>query len=279
MDKTHQQDTGLPIRHSFGLTYLIALIITLIMAIASVVGIIFRSTIYPTEDLYSNFMPNDVVNLLIGVPILLGSMWLTYRGRLIGLLFWPGALLYVLYNYIAYLFALPFNQIFLLYLSLVTLSVYTIIAIVANIDGPLVKGHLSGHVPERLAGGVISGVGLLFLVRVLGVVILAVTDQSGIERVELSVLIADFLISPAMISGGILLWQQKGLGYVSGTGLLFQLSMLFIGLIIFMILQPLISAAQFNLIDVVIVLIMGLVCFIPFGLFVRGVNSAGVQPG
>jgi hypothetical protein len=275
MHTTHQQDTGLPIKQSLRLAYLISLMIAMVMIIASVIGIMLQSSIYPTEDLQRIFMPNDVVNLLIGVPILLGSMWFTHRGRLIGLLFWPGALLYVFYNYVAYLFAMQFNFLFLLYLSLVTLSAYTIIGLVANIDGSSVKGQLSDYVPERLAGGVITGLGLLFLIRVLAVMILAITNQTEIDRVELSVLIADFLVSPAMIVGGIFLWRKKALGYVSGTGLLFQLSMLFIGLIIFMILQPLITAAPFILIDIIVVLLMGLVCFIPFGLFLRGVISTG----
>ena len=219
-------------------------------------------------------MPNDVVNLLIGAPILLGSMWFTHRGRLIGLLFWPGALLYVFYNYVVYLFAMPFNSFFLLYISLVTLSVYSLIGLIANIDGTSVKGQLHGHVPERLAGGVIFGLGLLFLIRVIAMMILTIFNDAGIDRIELAVLIADFLISPALIIGGILLWRQKALGYVSGTGLLFQLSMLFIGLIMFMLLQPLITAVPFNLIDVAVVFIMGLVCFIPFGLFLKGIISA-----
>jgi hypothetical protein len=72
---------------------------------------------------------NDVVNLFIGLPILLGSMWLAWRGKLIGLLFWPGALFFVLYNYLIYVFAMPLNVAFLLHLALVTLSVYTIIGL------------------------------------------------------------------------------------------------------------------------------------------------------
>jgi hypothetical protein len=58
---------------------------------------------------------------------------------------------------------------------------------------------------------------------------------------------------------------------VAGLGLLFQGSMLFIGLIIFLLLQPLLTSAPFSIVDVIVVLVMGLICFIPFGLFVRGV--------
>jgi hypothetical protein len=40
-------------------------------------------------------------------------------------------------------------------------------------------------------------------------------------------------------------------------------------------LQPLLTDAPFALVDVIVVLIMGLICFIPFGLFVRGIVSRG----
>ena len=58
---------------------------------------------------------------------------------------------------------------------------------------------------------------------------------------------------------------------LAGTGLLFQASMLFIGLIMILLLQPLLTGAAFILTDIVVTFIMGLVCFIPFVLFVRGV--------
>jgi hypothetical protein len=49
--------------------------------------------------------------------------------------------------------------------------------------------------------------------------------------------------------------------------------MLFIGLIMFLLLQPVLTDAPFVLVDIIVVFIMGLICFIPFGLFVRGVVS------
>ena len=277
MNSTYQLHTGMPSKQKLRLAYLSSFTIVLVVTIASIAGILSQASIYPTEELRRNFMPNDVVNLLIGVPILLGSMWFTYRGKLIGLLLWPGALLFVFYNYLAYLFAVPFSEIYLLYLILVALSAYTFIGLIAVIDRAFVKNQLQGQVPERLAGGIISGLGLLFLIRVVAVLVLAIINETVITRIELSVLIADFLISPALIIGGILLWRKKALGYVSGTGFLFQLSMLFVGLIIFMILQPVITRADFILMDVIVVFIMGLVCFIPFGLFIRGVMSATRQ--
>ena len=46
-----------------------------------------------------------------------------------------------------------------------------------------------------------------------------------------------------------MLWRRTELGYVAGLGLLFQASMLFIGLIAFLLLRPLLSTVPFDLGD------------------------------
>jgi hypothetical protein len=267
--------TALPVTRNLKLVYMLSLVVAIFMTVASAAGLLCQPRIYPTDELLQSFVPNDVVNLAIGVPILLGSMWLTRRGKLVGLLFWPGALFYVLYNYIAYLFGMPLNVLFLPYLTLVALSTYTMIGLVASIDGKVVQQRLSGVVPEKVAGGVLVGFGVAFFLRVIGAIVDALISETAIPATELSVLISDFLLAPAWVIGGVLLWQRKALGYVSGAGLLSQASMLFVGLIIFLLLQPLLTAAPFALADVIVVFILGLICFIPFGLFVRGVASKG----
>ncbi len=273
MNTNQEHNANLPIRYNLTLIYALSFIVAILMATASVAGLLFPTVIYPTDELLRSFVSNDVVNLLIGLPILLGSMWLAWRGKLIGVLLWSGALFFVLYNYLVYVFAMPFNVAFLLHLALVTLSVYTLIALVANIDGKVVQQRLTGAVPERLAGGVLTGLGLLFFLRVVGVLVNALISQTPITETELALHIADFLIVPAWVIGGVLLWRCKEFGYVIGLGLLFQASMLFIGLIVFLLLQPFLTSAQFVLVDVVVIFSMGLVCFIPFALFVRGVVS------
>jgi len=275
MDTDQDRNAGLPVRRDLALSYALSFAIAILMAVASVAGLLRRTAIYPTDELLHSFVPNDVVNILIGLPILLGSMWLARRGKLIGLLFWPGALFYVLYNYLIYVFAMPLNVAFLLHLVLVTLSVYTLIGLIAGIDGQAVRQRLAGSVPERLGGGVLAGLGLLFLLQVISAIIAALSSQTSIAETELALHVSDFMIAPALVIGGVLLWRREEFGYVIGLGLLFQASMLFIALIIFLLLQPLLTTAPFALADVVVVSIMGLICFVPFGLFVRGVAATG----
>ena len=270
---------GFPPRGGLRLAEALSLLVALLMTAASLAGLLYPAEVYPAEESRLSFMPNDAINLVIGFPALLGSLWLSRRGRLIGLLFWPGALLYVLYNYLAYLVGLPFGILTLPSLVLVALSTYTLIGLAAGIDGQAVQRQLSGAVPERLGGGVLAGLGILVLLRAGAVVGAALADGSAPAAAELGTLVADFLICPAWIVGGVLLWRRKALGYVAGAGLLFQTSTLFLGLIGFMILQPVLTAAPVKAVDILVVFLMGMICFIPFALFVRGVVSGQHPPG
>jgi hypothetical protein len=153
----------------------------------------------------------------------------------------------------------------------VTLSIYSLISLVASIDWGKIQQRLTGAVHERTSGGILVVLGVLFLIQVVGVFITSLMNQVPITATELATHVSDFIISPALIIGGILLWQRKEFGYVSGLGLLFQSSMLFIGLIVFLIIQPLLTSTPFLVVEILIVFIMGLICFVPFILFIRGI--------
>ena len=271
MDTNQVNRIDLPVKGSLPLLHATSLLIAILMAGVSIAGLRESAVLYPTEELVQTFVPNDVVNLLIGLPVLLSSMWLAWRGKWTGFLLWMGALFFVFYNYTAYVFAMPLNGAFIASIFLMMLSVYTLIALVAMVDGKAIQEKLTGAVHEKFAGGVLAGLGFLFFFRVIGVLVNAINTGGTIAQTELAVNIADFLITPAWIVGGILLWRRRELGYVTGLGLLFQGSMLFIALIVFLLLQPLLTAAPFAVIDVIVIFLMGLICFIPFVLFLRGV--------
>jgi len=72
------------------------------MTVISLAGIVFQSSLYASDELRQSFVANDILNLVIGLPFILGSVWSARRGKWTGLLFLPGALFYIVYNYIAY---------------------------------------------------------------------------------------------------------------------------------------------------------------------------------
>jgi hypothetical protein len=263
--------SNLPINYGLRLITLSSLAIALLTAVASIASLVYQDDIYPTEALRTSFLANDVVNLFIGLPILLLSMGLAGRGKVVGLLFWPGALFYGLYNYLAYLFGMPFNGMFPFYLAIVTLSIYTTIGLVAGIDGQALKNRLAGRVPEKLAGGVLTAFGILFMLLATSEMITPLINQMPIARPDLGLAVADVILSAALAIGGVLLWQRQALGYVGGTGLLFLATMLFMGLIFVLLLQPFLTPTPLALTDVVVILLMSLVSIVPLALFMRGV--------
>lgn len=271
------QPSHLPVTRDLRLAYGLSLAVAILMTAASLAGLLIPEALYPGEDLSVAFVPNDVVNLFLGLPILLVSMALARGGKLVGLFFWPGALLYTLYNYIAYTIALALNVWALAYLVLVVLCVWVVVFLVFSMDMASIKEQLGGKVPEKLGGGVLVGLGGLFFIMRAGVIIQTLSGQ-GQNRAEGAVAIADLVIMPLLVLGGAWLWNKKPLGYACGAGLLFQASMLFVGLLVIFMLQPVLLLVPFPLVDFIVVFAMGLVCFIPFGLFVRGIARVGKFP-
>lgn len=262
---------SIPVTRNLTLTYRLSLVVAGLMAAASLAGLIFQNNLYPSIELRRSFVSNDAVNLFLGLPILLGSLAFAQRGKLVGLLFWPGALLFVAYNFIAYTIAMPIGLMTGLYLALVILSSYVLIRLLSSIDAPTVQQRLKGHVPERLAGGMLAGFGIMFFLRGIGVVVNALSGQAPLAGPELGTLVADFVTTPLWMVGGVFLWRHRAFGYLTAAGLLFQASMLFVGLLVFFILQPFLTGAPFPVNDFVVILGMGLIFFIPFGLFTRGI--------
>ena len=263
-----------PVRGDLAFVTLFSVIAALLMTVASAAGLFFSASVYPTEELFQNLAVNDVVNLVLILPVLLVSLFSARRGELIGLLFWQGALLAVVYNYLVYIFSMPVDWKQLFYIPLVILSGYALFRLVAAIDSQYVRDRLAGRVKEKLSGGLLIGFGLLISFRSVSVLAGSLSDPAGLPVTEIGVLIADLTSAILWLLGGAYLWRRKALGYVTGAGLLFQASMLFVGLIAFLLLQPVMTDAPFVLVDVVVVTVMGMVCSIPFVLFVRGVISS-----
>ena len=266
----------LPITRSLTLEYANSFVVAIIMVVASTVGIMYRSVIYPTEKLSIGFVSTDLLNLVVGLPVLLVSMWLTRRGKLAGLLCWPGALFYVLYIYTSYL-ALPVSVLLIPHIFLIILSAYSIIGIIVSINCDAVRQRLSGVIPAKTTGGILTSIAILVIVYQIISIITVLINQTTPDNVALVQWIDDLVVgSPALLVGGYLLLRRKALGYVAGAGLLLMCSVLFIGVIPAMVFQALSADTPIDVIGILIVLISGMVCFIPFVLFVRGVAKTRI---
>jgi hypothetical protein len=182
-------------------------------------------------------------------------------------------LFFVLYTYLIYVFAMPFNAAFLFDLMLVTLSLYTLLSLVSRIDGEAARQRLTGVVHEKIAGVLLAGQGLLNFIWVIGVLVNALMSGTSLAAGALANHITDVLITPAWVIGGLLLWRRHTLGYVTGLGLLLQGSMFIVAAAIISLSRQFISPAPLTLVKAFVILCGGLLCFIPLALYARGVVS------
>ena len=263
----------LPLKRHLVNAYRATLVVAIGMTFASIIGLLFQNAIYPTEDLSQSYVANDVVNLIIGLPILVWSVWLARRGRLIGLLFWPGALLYTFYNYIAYLFGIPFGWITIVNAALVLLSGYAMVELLRNMDHESVKAQIAEAVPVRFSGWVLIVYGVMFLGLAGNLISQASTSQAAFSTADIGVAIADIVLSVLLVGGSILLLRKTAVGFTSGGGLLFAATALFVGVVLVLAIRPFLSTATFNPTEVITLVVMSSFCFVAFGLFTRGILS------
>ncbi|HEX2740281.1 MAG TPA: hypothetical protein VHM69_07520 [Rubrobacter sp.] len=275
----------LPVKRGLTLPRRLSLVVAVLTAAASTAGLVLGPAgLYGTDPkralgvtegeaglLLPGFLGQDVFNLVVALPLLLGTMWLAQRGSLAGLLLWPGALFYVLYWYVLYLIGAPFSVLFLLYVPLVTLSACAIIALVSSIDDEEVRRRLAGAVPARIIGGILVALALLTIAQDgSGAFVTALGENAPIDPVARHVWIADLALqAPAVLAGGVLLWRREALGYVAGAGLLLQYGLSVVGFVASMALRAVLTASSLDMVALVILLVFGVICFVPLASFVR----------
>lgn len=280
---------NLPVTRDLTPLYALSLLIAALLAGVSVGGLVTRSAGLQAADipgavgvtastagvLVPGFLAQDAVTVVLGLPILLGSLWLAGRGSLVGLLLWPGALLYLLYSYAIHLLGAPFSVLFLPYAALVALSAYTTIGLVASVEGGAVRQRLEGVVPARTVGGILVALALLTLGQdASGAIATALAGGAPAEPAARHVWTADLAVEvPAMLTGGVLLWRRAMLGYVAGAGLLLQFGMTPFGLAAIMALQPLLVGSPADGATIMGLLAFVAVCFVPLLFFVRGATG------
>jgi hypothetical protein len=273
MISKQESTAGLPIKGKLTALCVCTVVILVLMIAASVAGVRYSHSVYPSDDLRRTFLPNDVVNLCIESPFMLVSLLLIWRNRLTGLLALAGALLSVLYSYLVYVLSMPIGIAFALHLALVILSTCALVSLIVHIDASAVRQCLVRAVPERATGAVLAGLGVLIFFRASGILLSGIAHQTPIVRTEFAVSVADSLIAPLWMINGVLLIFRKPFGYVAALGLLTQASLLFIGLIMFLLLQPSLTGVPVRWGDVVVIFVIGSICFVPLILCVRGIES------
>jgi hypothetical protein len=168
-----------------------------------------------------------LVMVVLGLPLLVGSMLAARRGSVRALPLWLGAVAYLGYNGVMLLLATPFNVLFLAYDAVLGLSLWTALTLLYRLDIDAYRQRLRPTVRRRLVAGFLwIVVTLNALVWLKGIVTgmtqdwpPAFLDGTGLTTLPTYVQDLAFWL-PASAVAGWWLWRAEPYGHLSATALL-----------------------------------------------------------
>jgi len=174
---------------------------------------------YDTVSTVAQMQGNDIITLVVGLPLLLISTWLAFRGSLRGRLLLTGTLAFFLYTYMSMSMLTAYNVLFLVYVALFTMSLYAFILCMLSFDLADLPRHFSEQLPRGWIACVLFAVGGFLSLAWFGRVIpelLHPETPAALENTTTRVIQAmDLaLIAPLAILSGILLLRRSAWGYL-----------------------------------------------------------------
>lgn len=182
---------------------------------------------YDTLFFGAGYKGQDAVVLLLGVPLLLVSLFFYRRGSLGGALLLSGTLGYFLYVYASMALGAAYNRLFLVYVALFSASLFALILTMTSLDLQVLGGRLDMGLgaPRRALAGFLFAGGLVTLF-VWGAPLLAALIRGvAPERMDSYTTMVTYgldlgIITPACFVGAMLIWRGAPLGYLVAMPLL-----------------------------------------------------------
>ncbi len=184
------------------------------------------------SDVAVQGIAQDIVTLLVGIPLLAISFLLARGDSKQGRFLLAGALGYFTVTYVFYLCMATYNELFLLWVLLASASFYCFILTVLSFDLDGIRAWFDDRTPYRLVGGFLMANALLIGVMWLGVVVPPLLDGSIypadlyhfttliVQGLDLSILL------PASFIAGFLFLRRQRYGYLLAPMYIVFLSLL-----------------------------------------------------
>jgi len=220
--------------------------VAILVVIAAGVGFFAEDLYRDTPYFAAQAVGQDLITLVVALPVLVISAILSGRGLGRAHLVWLGVLVYLVYSYVIYAVAVQFNPLFLVYVALLGCSLYALIGGLATTDLAGVKARFSRRTPVKAVSvflAILAGLFyLMWLSESVSALLTGDVPQSVVDNgtPTNAVHVLDMAwILPAMILTSIWLWRGWALGYTLAGVLLSFLSLLalaIISMIVFMVL-------------------------------------------
>lgn len=201
--------------------------IAILLAIASGSGVFISDLYRDTPNLVAQAIGQDAITLVVAFPTLALSALLAGRGSPRARLLWLGSLIYTVYTYVGYAFAVRFNSLFLVYVALLGCSTYALIGGLVTTDWAGVKAGFTEQTPAKAVSIYLGLIVVLFYLLWLSEAIPASLSgnppqsliDAGTPTNFVQVLDMAWLL-PAVAITAVSLWRKRSLGYTLAGALL-----------------------------------------------------------
>jgi hypothetical protein len=174
---------------------------------------------YDTVSSVAQMQANDLITLVLGLPLLLSSTWLAFRGSLRGRFLLAGTLGFFLYTYMSMSMNTAFNALFPVYVALFSLSLVAFIQCMLSFDLDSLPERFSPRLPRGWIAGLMIFAGLFLVLAWMGGRILPPLLQNQVPLLEntttMVIQAMDLgMIVPLAFLSGILLLLRSAWGYL-----------------------------------------------------------------
>ncbi len=173
---------------------------------------------YDTVSSAAQERGNDIVTLLVGLPLLVIASWLAFHGSLRGQLLLTGTLGFFLYTYMSMSMLTSFNALFLVYVLLFALSLYAFTLSLMSFDLDTLSQHFSDQLPRRWIAGLLFAVAAFLSFAWLGRIAQPLLQNQIAELQNATTMVIQAmdlaLVVPLAIIAGILLLRRSAWGYL-----------------------------------------------------------------
>lgn len=199
---------------------------------------------YDSVSTASQGIASDIITLFVMVPALIFALVLYRKDRFIGKILMLGLSGYFLYTYMSYTFLWMYNQLFIIYVMLMSMSLFLLIMSFTSIDQTTIQSQFKDTLPRRFLSNyqIFIGVmiGLLWLGKIFPTLMERVTPE-GLDHYTTLVIQAmdlGFLVPVALLSA-IKLRKKQPLGYlltslvgVKGFAMLLSISLMIVNMLL-----------------------------------------------
>lgn len=161
---------------------------------------------------------SDLITLVVGLPLLVVSWLLAFRGSLRARLVLAGTIGYFLYTYLSMSMLTSYNALFLVYVALFASSLYAFILCLMSFDISGLPGRFSRRLPHGWISALLFAFGGFLLVAWMGRIIGPLVRHTTPPLENATTLVIQAmdlgLIVPVAILSGVLLLKRSPWGYL-----------------------------------------------------------------